>query len=610
MILQELVRYYERQAAIPESNIAPIGLERKEINFAIVIDHNGNFQDIQDLRSADKKARGLDCLVPQTVIRAGTMVGPQLLWDNIGYVLGYDEKDPERAHKEHLSFKSRVQSFAACCIGDEAVAATSSFLDKLVLETVQCHPKWQEMATSIGNISFRLQGEHHLVCESPIVHKMAKQEFLSGEAATVCCLVTGEQAKLKRIHDKIKGVYGKSAQASGGSIVSFNEAAFTSFNKEQGANSPVGTYAATAYATALNRLLDRQSRQKLLLGETSVVFWCDKGHEAEGLLFDLFGEPPKDNPALHTEAVRKLYKSPHTGALPFDNDQTSFFVLGLGPNGARIAIRFWHSSTVASIAKNIRQYFSDVDIVKPLGAPEHPALISLLRSVALRNETENIPPLLPTAALKAILEGSPFPITLAFAALRRMRAEHGSTSSVNGNTVASAALKRFRAEQNIYHRAALLKAFLNRQSRIAPAEKENEMTVALDDSNTNVGYNLGRLFAVLEKIQGEALGDLNASIRDRYYAAASATPVTCFPILMRLKNHHLAKLTNKGRAINLEKRIGLIVDHIKEFPAHLKLADQGRFAIGYYHQRQSFFDKPESHEANTTPNSELTAVEV
>jgi CRISPR-associated protein Csd1 len=588
MILQELVRYYERQAENPEPQIAPIGLGWQEISFAIVIDKDGNFVDIEDLRPGDQKSKGRACLVPQARKRSSN-IEPQLLWDNLGYVLGCDKKKPAKVHEKHQAFKARIQSFALNCGTNESVSATRKFLETLVLGALQCHPKWEEMESSIGNISFRLEGEQQLVCESPAVHKIAQAEFYPNETPMICCLATGKEDKLMRIHDSIKGVFGKGAQTSGASIVSFNEPAFRSFNKEQGANSPVGIYAATAYTTALNGLLDGHSRQRLQLGETSVVFWCDKSHEVESLLFDLFEEAPKDNPALHTEAVRTLYKSPHTGAMPFDNDQTRFFVLGLGPNAARIAIRFWHASTVAAVASHIRQYFSDVDIVRPKWAPEHPTLISLLLSSALRCERKNIQPSLPSAVLNSILDGTPFPTTLALAVLGRIRAERDVT----------------------YHRAAVLKAFLNRQTRIFSGKKEDEMTVALDDSNMNVGYNLGRLFAVLEKIQNEALGDLNASIRDRYYAAASATPVTCFPILMRLKNHHLAKLTitNRGRAINLEKLIGLIVDHIRDFPAHLKLADQGRFAIGYYHQRQSFFNKSESHEANARPNSEHTLVE-
>ncbi len=569
MILQELVSYYERMAADPDSGIAPIGLEWKEIDFAIVIDWGGNFLDIEDLRSGDKKPRGRRCLVPQTVKRT-VDIEPQLLWDNIGYVLGFDADNPSRAAKEHSAFKTRVKEIVEDSTDDRAVAAVDKFLSSDHMEAIKRHSLWKEIANSTGYISFRIKEQQRLVPEGHSVHSVAQMQQSSRDHEEITCLVTGEKDRLANLHPSIKGVYG--GQASGGSIVSFNRDAFCSFGKEQGANAPVGTYAATAYTTALNRLLDRGSRQRLQLGETSVVFWSDKGHQLEGVLYDLFGEVSKDNPAAHTEAVKSLYKAPETGAMPFLGDDTRFFVLGLGPNAARICVRFWHASTVGDIAKNIWQYFSDIEIVRPSWAKEPPRLMSLLRSTALREERDNILPALPAAVLKSILDGGPFPQSLAMAVLRRVRA----------------------GDEINHHRAALLKAFLNRERRRYHT-KEGEMTVALDETNKSVGYNLGRLFAVLEKIQGEALGDVNTSIREKYYPAASATPVTCFPLLMRLKNHHLAKLENKGRAVNLEKLLTNVVANVQDFPAHLSLADQGRFAIGYYHQCQAFYEKRDQH---------------
>ncbi len=121
--------------------------------------------------------------------------------------------------------------------------------------------------------------------------------------------------------------------------------------------------------------------------------------------------------------------------------------------------------------------------------------------------------------------------------------------------------------------------------------------MSLDTTNNNVGYRLGRLFATLEKIQEEASPGINATIRDRFYGSASATPVVAFPHLMKLKNHHIAKLENRGQAINLEKQIGEIMCKLAAdyaFPSHLTLPDQGRFAVGYYHQRQDFFTRKDN----------------
>ncbi len=116
--------------------------------------------------------------------------------------------------------------------------------------------------------------------------------------------------------------------------------------------------------------------------------------------------------------------------------------------------------------------------------------------------------------------------------------------------------------------------------------------MSLDKDNTNTAYRLGRLFAVLEKIQEEASPSINATIRDRYYGAASTNPVSVFATLLKLKNHHLTKLNNPGRKTNFEKILGEILSAMTmDFPNNLSLQDQGRFAVGYYHQRQDFFTK-------------------
>lgn len=590
MILQELVKYYERANEAGVSDLAPIGLEWKEISFAIVLDASGKFLDIEDLRSDDKKPRGRRCLVPQGIKRAA-QVEAQPLWDKLSYVTGFEAALPEGktqkkrgAEQEHLAFKSKITQLVEQLPDNKGLLAIKSFLNSAdILKILQDHTNWAELAISTGNLSFRLKGEHHLVCEDPEIHR----HFRSGDtldSEKIRCLVSGKEDALARVHPSIKGILG--AQSSGASIVSFNQDSFRSLGKEQGANSPIGVYAATAYTTALNSLLDRDSRQRIVLSDTSIIFWSDKNSTFEDVIFQLFGDQKSDDPNAYTEHVKALFKSPHTGLPSFDNDQTNFFVLGLAPNSARVSIRFWHCASVKEIATNIRQYFNDITMVKPLWLPDYPSLIQLLLSTALRGERRNIQPNLPSTVLKAIFNGTALPHALASAVLRRIRAEPGDSSPA--------------ATRNFYLRVALLKAYLNR--RPPSADSEEKMTVELDENNKNIGYNLGRLFAVLERIQGDALGDINATIRDRYYGSASATPVTCFPRLMRLKNHHLAKIANKGYAISHEKKLTEIISHIpKEFPSHLSLADQGRFAIGYYHQRQIFFtpkDKSQLEENN------------
>lgn len=567
MILHALYDYYQRKNADPDAHMAPPGFEWKEIPFIIEIDVQGNPVQIEDTREADgKKKRAHGYLVPQSVKKTSGVVA-NLFWDNAEYVLGVDTKGkPERVVEQHQAFVARIESLPASALSDGGVQAILRFLKRVDLSALSQYAVWQEIVETNPNLTFRLHGDLELICQRPVVVEAIKSED-SVENKDGFCLVTGENDETERLHTAIKGVWG--AQTMGANIVSFNLDAFNSYGKTQGTNAPVGKHAAFGYTTALNHLLRKDSTQRLQVGDSSTVFWADKPTELEIGIVDIFGESPKDDPDRNVRAVASLYKSIDNGLIEKDEGKTRFFALGLAPNAARIAIRFWHNATVAEMAARVRQHFDDLEIVRAEFDPPYPTLFRLLVSVATQGKAENIPPNLGGELMRGVLAGLPYPLTLLAAAVRRIRTEHEVT----------------------YIRAALIKACINRATRYSNSNVKEELTVSLDESNTNAGYRLGRLFAVLEKIQEEANPNINATIRDRYYGAASSTPVTVFSTLLKLKNHHLSKLDNRGRAVNLEKRVGEIMDGIGDFPAQLPLADQGRFAIGYYHQRQDFFKK-------------------
>jgi CRISPR-associated protein Csd1 len=304
------------------------------------------------------------------------------------------------------------------------------------------------------------------------------------------------------------------------------------------------------------------------------VFWAEEAHDLESMVPDLFGEPPKDDPSRGTQALKAMYRAAHSGQFACGNGSTRFHVLTLAPNAARIAIRFWEMAPAQEIVRRIALHFDDLHIVRSPHDPEHLSLFRLLTAVAALGEAKRIPPSLGGDIMRSIVEGLPYPSTLLTLAVQRIRAEQHPT----------------------YARAAIIKAVLNRQIRRANAtatSPEKEFFPMLDANNDNKAYRLGRLFATLEKIQEEASPGLNATIRDRYYNAASSTPVAVFSTLLRLKNHHLGKLP-KGRAVQMEKLTGEILSELNDFPRNLPLPDQGRFALGYYHQRQAFFTKSAS----------------
>lgn len=573
MILQALHDYYARKSAAPESGLAQPGFEWKEIPFVIEIDAQGNPVQIEDTREGEgKRKRARAFLVPQGVKKTSG-VAANLLWDNAAYVLGVATKGkPKRVEEQRQAFIAKIESLPVSTRNDAGVQAVLRFLQRANTESLSQWTEWEEIIETVPNLTFRLQGDIDLVCQRPATAEAVSMEQDTTSTAGLC-LVTGETGEIERLHTAIKGVWG--AQISGANIVSFNLDAFNSYGKTQGANAPVGKNVAFSYTTALNHLLRRDSPQRLQVGDASVAFWADRPTDFETLPVDIFGEPTKDDPDRNVRAVKSLYTAVKQGVWENEKDPARFFALGLAPNAARIAIRFWQHGTVAEMAGRIKQHFDDLEIERSPRDPPYLSLFRLLVSVATQGKADNIPPNLGGELMRSILAGLPYPQTLLTAAVRRIRAEREVTHA----------------------RVALIKACINRATRYSnPATKE-ELSMSLDEANTNPGYRLGRLFAVLEKIQEEANPGINATIRDRYYGAASSTPVTVFSTLLKLKNHHLSKLENRGRAVNLEKRVGEIMEGLSDFPAQLPIADQGRFAIGYYHQRQDFFkptDAPSS----------------
>ncbi len=586
MILTALYDYYQRKSAADAKSLARPGFEFKEIPFWIVIDDAGRFVQFADLREGEgKKKRAKAIRVPQG-IKKTSGVAANLLWDSAEYVLGVDTRGkPARVAQQHQAFRERLRAAFGDAPDDPGLAAVYRFLEGLDLAQLGAQTEWEEIRQTNPPLTFKLAGDPGPVCERPVVE--AAVEATAGQAADGLCLVSGRADAIARLHPAIKGVRG--AQSSGANILSFNLDAFNSYGKAQGANAPVGERAAFAYTTALNHLLSRNSRQKLQLGEAvTLVFWAEKasGASVENALSAWFG-PPADNPDANTQAVRALYEFKRGQPLT-DDDGQRFFVLGLSPNNARLSVCLWSISTVAELGETIFRHFQDLQIVHREQEPEHLSLYRLLVSVAAQEKLDNLPPNLASAWLRTILAGPavPYPATLFQAAMRRVRAERHIS----------------------YPRAALIKACLNRYYRrhpdAYPGNTWREIHVMLDESLDDVGYLLGRLFFVLEQAQILAITEgkrenINASIRDRYYGAASANPVAVYPVLMRLYPHHIAKLAKAraGSAWRLEKLCDAICNLLpadNPFPHRLSLPQQGCFAVGYYQQRQAYFTAKEA----------------
>ena len=592
MILQALHGYYlRRQAdADPGRRLPAFGLEQKEIGFILEVDESGQLHAIVDARqmSGNKKI-GTSYLVPKGVKKTSG-IAANLLWDNAEYVLTLpDMKKLELARAkggtdEYLArliemqqaFRDRISTLPELAKSDAGLRGVLAFLDAKPAEQVARFAAHAEIAASNPVLTFRLIDDTELVCQRPgvaphlIIGAPEVDTGTESDGLNAMCLITGNTLPVERLHTAIKGVWG--AQSSGANIVSFNLDAFNSYGKSQGGNAPVSQAAAFAYTTALNALLARDSTQRVQVGDASTVFWAQKPDSLEHELAALLGGG--DNPDAHIQQVKALFDSVRGGGFSGARGENAFYVLGLSPNAARISVRFWHAAPLHVIAERIAAWFDDLSLVRGQNDPEFPSLFRVLAAVALQGKADNIPPNLGGDLIRSIFTGAPSPTTWLNAAVQRCRAE----------------------QQVTYMRAAAIKAFLNR-SVTTSASQPREIQPMLDIESPSTAYRLGRLFATLEKIQEEASPGLNATIRERYYGAASSTPVAVFTTLMRLKNHHLAKMQSKGRAVNFEKLLAEIMSGVSDFPVHMKLPDQGRFAIGYYHQRQDFFTKRESVEA-------------
>ncbi len=568
MILPALNNYYGRLKENTDTNIPLLGFSSQKIHFALLLDREGKLLQVLDLRETQgKRLAPKQVVVPESAIRA-VNIAPNFLWDNAGYVLGADNKGkPERTQKTFEAFKD-LHEHIGDQLDDEGMVAVLRFLGSWNPENAPRLAYWEEIVTG-ANLIFQLDGEFGYVHDRPKV-KDAWLEHYSGNSSGVIatCLVCGEKKSVARLHPKIKGVRG--AQSMGAAIVSFNLDAFLSYGKEQNFNAPVSEEITFNYTTALNHLLRSDSRQKIQIGDASTIFWTERESPVEGFMGFILS-PRDDSGDLkevrdYLEAVRDGKKLPEE----INDTDMKFYILGLSPNASRLSVRFWHISTVGDISAKIGRHFNDLSIIKNYDSdPEFPGIWQILKETAVLKKTENISPVLSGAIVRSIVTGSAYPQSLMTAIIGRIRADQ----EIN------------------YLRVAMIKACLVRKYRINQISKE--VTMALDKESTSVAYRLGRLFAVLEKAQKDAIPGANTTIKDSFYGSASATPRTVFPRLLRLAQHHIQK-AEYGR--NTDKMIEEIMQEIREFPAHLSLDDQGLFAIGYYHQRKDFYTKADKKE--------------
>lgn len=585
MILGALANYYDRLAADPGSGIPAIGYSHEQISYALVLSHDGQplyFQSLLNTSGKTPRPRRLE--VPLTERTSG--IRAKFLWDNTSYVLGHSARS-KRVAQEHASFLALHEKLLAN-EEDAGLRAVLLFLRSWKPEDFAKLGSTDDVTDT--NIVFRLDGELDFIHDRQAARAIWEREFAAQSTRQSVCLLSGQYGPIADLHPAIKGV--RDAQSSGAYIVSFNASAFTSYGKDSGANAPVSADKTFAYTLTLNHLLrgGPQNRQKAQIADSTTVFWAEAGKPEEASFAEALGHAVLSDAALDEgerieieSVLREIAKgTPLETIKPeFNSKDTRFYVLGLSPNAARIAVRFWQANSFDNFAENFRQHFLDLKI-EPLPWKTAPSVWRLLLETAVQRKPANIPPTLGGAVTRGILTGTRYPHSLFSQILMRLRADASPEAS---------------RRDVLGLRVAILKACLVRHMReIDKSKIEEDYLVSLNREEMNPAYRLGRLFAVLENTQRAALGNINATIRDRFYGSASATPAAVFPMLIRNANNHLAGL-RKGRGAEwvkdpakaggwYQKEIGSILEGLgPAFPRSFTIEDQGRFAIGYYHQR-------------------------
>jgi CRISPR-associated protein Csd1 len=611
MILQALYRYYDILSQDPQSDIAPSGYCAAGVSYALNISEKGELLDVfplfeqiqQGKKMVDRPRR---MIVPEQVKRS-VNVQANFLCDNNTYVLGLSDKgDREYSQARFEAFRQFNRDLLAKADCD-AARGVIAFLDRYDPATGREHPAIARNLETLlkgGNLVFRLHDKN--VHEDAEIRRVWEAYKAGTEAESGQCLVTGEVAPIARLHPSLKGI--RDANPTGASLVGFNARAYESYNrvKGQGLNSPVSERAAFAYTTALNYLLSPANpNRKFYLGDTTVVYWAESEKKEYANAFASLFEPEyvEEEPSAQAgrkkaerrmqeaaEKVRRVQALDVAKLTEGLDENTRFYVLGLAPNAARIAVRFFLTEPFGKIVERIMRHYDDLKIVKEFD--DQPTYITvrqiLTETISKKSKDKQASPLMAGAVVRAILTGAPYPAALYYAIVNRIRADMDDPQA--------------RIRKVNYVRAALIKAYLIRKYRNQTNNPYQEvLTMPLNEHSTIPAYLLGRLFAVLEKVQQEAIGDVNASIKDRFFTSACASPASVFPVLLRLSQHHISR-AEYGYASDrrIQDILNLLEVEKNPIPARLTLDEQGIFVLGYYHQRAAFYvPKTEAKAAET-----------
>lgn len=575
MILSALADYYDQ--LLVDGKVAAPGWCAKSVSFILELSQEGELRGIIPLEKGAEARR----IVPEQVKRS-VNVAANFLCDTSSYLLGVDAKGNEKRARTCFEAARELHHRVLDGVEGDCAQAVLRFFDRWEPGHASSH----EALTAAGDeplkggammFSVLAPGGPAYPTEDPAI-RVAWEAARggAGDEPVMTCLVTGERGEIARLHPSIKGVFG--AQSSGSTLVGFNAPAFESYGHagEQGRNAPVGKHVVQAYSAALNWLLADPGHH-MRLGDTTVVYWSERNDEKNAPVFSwLVGAQPlateddaHDADKLLDGIMRGIASGRHIDESV--DVASTFYVLGLAPNAARLSVRFFMRDEFGALLRNLCRHYELLEIAHAPHERRYLSPYRLLRAVENENASKPVvSSVLSAALMKAILEGGRYPEALYQHALLRIRATH----------------------EVGYERAAIIKAYLLRNG----GKSKEEITVTLNQERNETAYALGRAFTLLEWIQEEANG--KATIASRYLDSASSTPAAVFPVLLRLSEAHLAKIGHEkpGLARSFSRQLQEILggECVQAFPRHLPLLAQGDFFLGRYHQLRKRYEKKAS----------------
>ena len=607
MILSALNGLYKRTVGT-EGGPPPLGYAEIPVVGALDISEAGELLQVQDLRREEKvgkKARLVPrrCPVPQPPLGRTAGVRAGFLCDNAGYLLGHDAKGNAKRAISQFAASRTFHEVVLAGLDDRAATAIIAFFRSwdpanaaafLAKEAEEMATRWLVLRDAETGCFFH---------EMPAIRAAWDRHSATTAAPRGQCLVTGQSDEpIALIHPLVKGVQGQGAKPSGAALVSFNCDAFSSYNKLQNLNAPIGTATAFAYTTALNHLLRPESRRKLRIGDATVVVWAERETPAErviasilGAVSDEEGELSEENRArpVHDQLLRiaagRWADEPEFAA----DDHVRFFVLSLAPNAARLQLRFFYTATLCELLCNLQAHCRDILLRDPEPGVRVPTLWTLVRETLPKDQDG-----------RARSDDS---------AQRKLNKVHGDlaravlTGLDYPQSLLPVVLDRFRSDRRLSPaRLGLVKGCINRHRRLAGGFQP-EIAMGLDETSNEPGYVLGRLFALLENMQELSRGSAGRNqptIRDRFMSSASVTPRSVFSHLLDLEGAHerKAKRDHPGIAHAAARSLGVFINRIGDFPPQLDPHQQGLFFIGYHHQRQARFAGRAQEVAETDDN--------